>query len=141
MKKLLFVLIILSLVLVGCAKKEVATTEVVKPEESIVVVEEQPATELEVVEEAPVLEEEPIIEETPVVKEEYKVQLFATYDETKANNVANELKSKFSDEVYVEYIAPYYKVRIGHYATKAEAEKVRDMAREMGYADAFIVLP
>ena len=140
LKKMIFVIIILSLIVVGCAKKK--AEEVVKPEESTVITEEQPTESLEIVTEEPVISEEPILEDTTTsVQGEYKVQVFATYDEGKANKVADDLKTKINEEIYVEYIAPYYKVRIGHYATKADAEKVRDSIRDLGFSDAFIVLP
>jgi len=139
LKKMIFVIIILSLIIVGCAKKK--TEEIVKPEESVVITEEQPTDSLEIITEEPVITEEPILEDTNTVQEEYKVQVFATYDEGKANKVADNLKTKINEEIYVEYIAPYYKVRIGHYTTKADAEKVRDSIREIGFSDAFIVLP
>lgn len=140
-KRILIVLMIAGLIVLGgCAKKK--AEDVVKPEESVVIMEEEPIEEegtLEIVEEEPVTELLPV--EEPVMQQEFKVQLFATYDETKANQVVNDLKGKFGDEVYVEYIAPYYKVRLGHYKTKAEADMARDMAREKGYADAFVVVP
>lgn len=132
---IIILVIILAIAITGCTKKK--AEEVIKPEEEMMIIEEEPTEELEIIEET-VIEEEPVIEE-PVL--EYKVQLFATYDEMKANKVVSDLAPKFSDEVYVEYIAPYYKVRMGRYATKEEAEMARNMAREKGYADAFIVLP
>ncbi len=140
-KRIIIVLMVAGLVLVtGCAKKK--AEEVVKPDESVVIMEEQPIEEegtLEIVEEEPINELLPV--EEPVLAQEFKVQLFATYDETKANQVVNDLRGKFTHEVYVEYIAPYYKVRLGHFTTKADAEMARDMAREKGYADAFVVVP
>ncbi len=143
MKKSIIVILMLVLVLalVGCTKKK--AEEVIKPENEMMIIEEEPDNELEIIEE-PIIEDEIIMEEEPVInmsEAEYKVQLFATYDEMKANKVADELKPKFTDEVYVEYIAPYYKVRVGHFATKEQAEMARNIAREKGYADAFIVLP
>lgn len=136
----LIFLMIFVLIFIGCAKK--TTEEVIYPEEEMVVIEEEVTEELEIIEE-PIEESELIIEEPieMLSKGEYKVQLFATYDEMKANKVANDLRPNFSEEVYVEYIAPYYKVRVGHFETKSQAENVRNLAREKGYADAFIVLP
>ena len=140
-KRILIVLMIAGLIVLGgCAKKK--AEDVVKPEESVVIMEEEPIEEegtLEIVEEEPVTELLPV--EEPVMQQEFKVQLFATNDEKKENQVFHDLKGKFGDEVYVEYIAPYYKVRLGHYKTKAEADMARDMAREKGYADAFVVVP
>lgn len=138
---IIILVIILAIAITGCTKKK--TEEVVKPEEEMMIIEEEPTEELEIVEET-IIDDELIMEEEPIIEQpamEYKVQLFATYDEMKANKVVSDLAPKFSDEIYVEYIAPYYKVRMGRYATKEEAEMARNMAREKGYADAFIVLP
>lgn len=136
----LIFLMIFVLMFIGCAKKTAG--EIIQPEDEMVIIEEEVTEELEIIEET--IEESELIIEEPIEMfstGEYKVQLFATYDEMKANKVANDLKSNFSEEVYVEYIAPYYKVRVGHFATKEQAEGVRNSAREKGYADAFIVLP
>ncbi|MGE3062560.1 MAG: SPOR domain-containing protein [bacterium] len=135
-KKVLVISLILLVAFAGCTKKA-KTSEPVK-QEQVVVVEEQPDTQqLEVI-------EEPIKTETTTVmtnQNEYKVQLFATYDEAKATKVQQEAAPKFTSEVYVDYVAPYYKVRIGHFTDKAAADKVRDEAKEKGYNDAFTVVP
>jgi len=134
-KKVLIISLVLIVAFVGCTKKA-KTNEPIK-QEQVVVVEEQPDTQLEVI-------EEPIKTETTTVmtnQNEYKVQLFATYDEAKATKVKEEAVSKFTSEVYVDYIAPYYKVRIGHFTNKDDADKVRDEAKEKGYNDAFTVVP
>jgi cell division septation protein DedD len=128
--------LVLVIALAGCTKKA-KTNEPIK-QEQVVVVEEQPDTQqLEVI-------EEPLKTETATVmtnQNEYKVQLFATYDEAKAAKVKDEAMSKFTSEVYVDYVAPYYKVRIGHFTNKDDADKVRDEAKEKGYSDAFTVVP
>ncbi|HAV91607.1 TPA: hypothetical protein DCW38_00235 [candidate division WOR-3 bacterium] len=135
-KKVLVLSLVLVIALAGCTKKA-KTNEPIK-QEQVVVVEEQPDTQqLEVI-------EEPLKTETATVmtnQNEYKVQLFATYDEAKAAKVKDEAMSKFTSEVYVDYVAPYYKVRIGHFTNKDDADKVRDEAKEKGYSDAFTVVP
>lgn len=147
LKKITVIMLIAAVFLVGCAKKE--AEESVKPDESITMVEEEEETteELEIIDEEFAMEEEELLieEDTEMMEDEeedvFKVQLFATYDEMKANKVKNDLQGKFSETVYVEYIAPYYKVRVGEFSTKAQAENLRDEARSKGYSDAFIVLP
>ncbi|HAF08420.1 MAG: SPOR domain-containing protein [bacterium] len=142
LRKLLILVLFFSLVFAGCTKKAKTTEPVQQP---TVIIEEEPKVE-EVQVEQPKLE---VIEETPSqdttltqnVVVEYKVQIFATYDETKANKVRDEAKGKFTEEVYVEYIPPYYKVRIGHFKTKEEADSYRDLVKEKGYSDAFTVVP
>lgn len=147
LKKITVIMLIAVIFLAGCAKKE--AEESVKPDESITMVEEEEekTEELEIIDEGLMMEEEELLVEEDtelmeeVEKDIYKVQLFATYDEMKANKVKNDLQGKFSETVYVEYIAPYYKVRVGEFTTKAQAENLRDEARSKGYSDAFIVLP
>lgn len=134
MKRTLILGLMFVIILAGCTKKS-NVQEVTKPEDSVVIVEEQPEEQLQVV-------EQPVEEQVQVApKAEYKVQIFATYNEDKANKLATELRGKFTEQVYVEFIAPYYKVRIGKYTSKSEAESLRDRAREMGYSDAFVVVP
>lgn len=135
LKKVLVLSLILIVAFAGCTKKK--TAEPIKNDQ-VVIVEEQPDTQqLEVI-------EEPVKTETNTTlsnQNEYKVQLFATYDEAKANKVREEAAPKFTTDVYVDYVAPYYKVRIGHFTTKDAADKVRDEAKEKGYNDAFTVVP
>ncbi|MDD3803250.1 MAG: SPOR domain-containing protein [bacterium] len=135
-KRIFVVSLLLIVAFAGCTKKA-KTNEPIK-QDQIVVVEEQPDTQqLEVI-------EEPIKTETNTNlsnQNEYKVQLFATYDEAKATKVRDEAAPKFTQDVYVDYVAPYYKVRIGHFTNKDDADKVRDLAKEKGYNDAFTVVP
>lgn len=136
-KKLFLITLIASVALLGCTKKA-KTNEVIKPQDNVVIVEEQPEQQLEVVEETTKVETNM---NTQTITNEFKVQLFATYDEQKAMKVKDEAKTKFTEDVYIEFVAPYYKVRIGHYKTKEEADNMRDMAKEKGYSDAFTVVP
>lgn len=69
----------------------------------------------------------------------YRVQIFASNTNEGANNVASEARFKFTERVYVEYVAPYYKVRVGDYKNRSDAEILREKAKNLGYPDAFIV--
>ncbi|MBD3287106.1 hypothetical protein GF359_10615 [candidate division WOR-3 bacterium] len=68
----------------------------------------------------------------------YRVQIFASSTNDGANKVASEARFKFTESVYVEYEAPYYKVRVGDYINKSDAEILKDKARNLGYSDAWI---
>ncbi|MEO0281201.1 MAG: SPOR domain-containing protein [candidate division WOR-3 bacterium] len=138
LKKLIILVLFSSLIFAGCTKKAKTTQPTQQP--SVVIVEEEPKVQqpqLEIVEEKPA--ETPITQQTKV--SEYKVQIFATYDEAKAYKVRDEAKTKFAEDVYVEYIPPYYKVRIGHFKTKEDADRFRDLVKDKGYSDAFTVIP
>ena len=70
----------------------------------------------------------------------YRVQIFASWSNENAERIANEARMKFPEQkIYVEYIPPLYRVRVGDCKTRAEAESLRDMAKSSGYSDAFIV--
>jgi len=126
-----------------------------------------PPVEEEIVFAPPVVEEEPLlpvlpVEETPppVMEETYtptvtpsppvapsrapasvlgfRVQIFASSTENNADRVAADARSAFN-RVYVDYIAPYYKVRVGDCMTREEAEVMKNKARTRGYRGAFII--
>ena len=69
----------------------------------------------------------------------YRVQVFATFSEGKADKIANQVRERTTEPVYVEYIAPYYKVRVGDCSTKDEAESLKSNLYGLGYSDAFVV--
>ena len=69
----------------------------------------------------------------------FRVQIFASSTEENATRVATDARDFFTDRVYVEYIAPYYKVRVGDYLTHEEVEPLKDKALTLGYRGAFIV--
>jgi hypothetical protein len=69
----------------------------------------------------------------------YRVQLFASNTNDGANQVASEARFKFTEQVYVEYDAPYYKVRVGDFVNRSDAELLREKAKNSGYPDAWIV--
>ncbi len=78
------------------------------------------------------------VEEAPVkeVLAEFKVQLGAFKIEENANRLYESLKE---EEVCVENIPPYWKVRIGQYDTYEKALGIRDKWRDEGYEDAWII--
>jgi hypothetical protein len=118
---------------------------------------EEPATaEEEIVLIPPPVKEEPIVPEPPAVEPYvpaqpktpvmapqkvygFRVQIFASSTEENASQVAADAREVFSDRVYVEYVAPYYKVRVGDYLTHEEVEPLKDKALSLGYRGAFIV--
>ncbi|NLI97226.1 SPOR domain-containing protein [bacterium] len=69
----------------------------------------------------------------------YRVQLFASSTNDGAEKIASEARFKFTEQVYVEYDPPYYKVRVGDYKNRSDAEILREKAKNLGYLDAWIV--
>lgn len=107
---------------------------------------------MEETEETPTTEEGTLTfeEATPASSEEvtklsgpvygYRVQILAASIKENAERFAAEAQARFPDQrVYVEFIPPYYKVRIGDFLTREEAEAFKAKARSLGYFDAFIV--
>jgi hypothetical protein len=69
----------------------------------------------------------------------YRVQLIASPLKEEAESVAELAKGLFTEKVYLEYMEPLYRIRIGDFVRKDEAEKIRDKALELGYENAWIV--
>lgn len=149
MKKLAL-LLCLSLVLVlvfSCAKKKPpGEFEDFLEEEPIIIEEEE---EGEIIEEAEGMMEEVEEEITevdttpppppppPEPKVVYRVQIGAFYNVSGANKRKSRAVSLFNRPVYVEYIAPYYKVRVGDFTSKSEAQNYKTTVVRY-YGDAFV---
>ncbi|MBE0432042.1 SPOR domain-containing protein [candidate division WOR-3 bacterium] len=69
----------------------------------------------------------------------FRVQIFASNSEENASRVAADARQVFGEKVYVDYVAPYYKVRVGDYLTREEIEPLKNEALSSGYRGAFIV--
>ena len=113
-------------------------------EEEIVLIPPPPAVEEPTAPETPAPEPYvPPQPESPVMAPQkvygFRVQIFASSTEENAGHVASDAREVFDDRVYVEYIAPYYKVRVGDYLTHEEVEPLKDKALSLGYRGAFIV--
>jgi len=74
--------------------------------------------------------------------EGYRVQILATQGIEAATLQQQKAVDRFSDheyKVYLIYEAPLYRLRIGDATDRKEAELIRDLAKERGYDEAFIV--
>lgn len=70
----------------------------------------------------------------------YRVQICAVSDEEKARQIQRDAILKFvSDEVYLIYDTPYYKVRVGNCTTRLEADQLQQLAAQNGFDDAWVV--
>ncbi len=123
--------------------------------EDELIVEEEPFEEEEIVEEEIILEE-PLVEEIIVEEIEpepevvshpmeavetlgFRVQIHAFLSKAGADAAAGKARLLFPERVYVEYIAPYHKVRVGDCVTRSEVETLKARAKQLGYTDAFTV--
>ncbi len=71
--------------------------------------------------------------------ESYRIQLFTSKEYGPAYrefNIANEV---FDKKVWFDYEVPYYKVRVGDFKNRGEAERYVGAAQEAGYTTAWVV--
>ena len=74
--------------------------------------------------------------------EGFRVQIFATRSIETATLAQQKAVDQFSDsnyKVYLVFEAPLYRLRIGDALSRSDAEDIRDLAKERGYDEAFIV--
>jgi hypothetical protein len=70
----------------------------------------------------------------------FRVQVLSTSDRTKALNTKSELLSKFPDEkTYTIFQSPYFKIRIGNFLKKEDAEAFRKSISSLYPEGAFVV--
>ncbi len=69
----------------------------------------------------------------------YRVQLYSTTDYYAAVRVRNEAMTRFTEEIIMDFEQPYYKIRIGNYIDRQEAEAIRIHARTIGYPEAWLI--
>ncbi len=69
----------------------------------------------------------------------FRVQVFATAEKEKADNLKSELDDSFPGEVYVFFEEPNYKVRIGNCTDRDAAENLLLKIQELGFPTAWIV--
>jgi hypothetical protein len=69
----------------------------------------------------------------------YRVQIFAGANEQSARTVEEKARFEFTTPVYLTYDPPNYKIRLGDFTDRNEADKVRREARRKGYRGAWVV--
>ena len=77
--------------------------------------------------------------EQPQYIQGFRVQVFASPDRQTALEVRHRAELFLEEDVYLEFEAPYYKVRVGDCLSFAEAETLLKKIRKKGYSDAFRV--
>jgi len=69
----------------------------------------------------------------------YRVQIFSSGNISRANEVHLDALAKFGRQVYIEYSAPLYKVRVGNCLSRIEADALQQEVASEGYPDAWVV--
>lgn len=69
----------------------------------------------------------------------YRVQVLTTRFVAEANSLRNKLVPMIRDSIYITYEVPNYKVRVGDFINRREAENLQDIIKNLGYSTAWIV--
>ena len=70
----------------------------------------------------------------------YRVQVLSTDDIDEANLVRSEIyEIAKNKEVYIIFDPPFYKVKVGDFTTKDEAENLRFKLNQLGYTESKVV--
>jgi hypothetical protein len=70
----------------------------------------------------------------------YRVQVLSTDDIDEANLVRAEIYEKTArKEVYIIFEPPFYKVKVGDFTSKSEAENLRFELNQLGYTESKVV--
>lgn len=70
----------------------------------------------------------------------YRVQVLSTDDIDEANLVRSEIYEQTSrKEVYVIFEPPFYKVKVGDFISKSDAENLRFKLNQLGYTESKVV--
>jgi hypothetical protein len=69
----------------------------------------------------------------------YRIQVVASTIREEADGIADVVKGLVPIPVYIEFSEPFYRVRVGDFRTKDEAEKIRRKLVDYGFDSAWIV--
>jgi hypothetical protein len=69
----------------------------------------------------------------------YRIQLFSSNTYGPAAREMNIAREVFDREVFLDYEIPYYKVRVGDFLSRLEAEDYLPAAEQSGYENAWVV--
>jgi len=99
--------------------------------------------EKEVSEDVVVKEPKPVLEKVPSVtfgkKISYKIQIFASHSKESSEDEANRVFFEISQPAEVVLSGDLWKVQVGSFAERKDAEIFREKLKNLGWNDAFIV--
>lgn len=76
----------------------------------------------------------------PVKTRGFRLQIFSASTRQAAEDARNRAKQQLSrDDIFIDFEPPYFKVRVGNFKTRKDAEKLRDTAKKRGYETPFVV--
>ena len=72
-------------------------------------------------------------------QEGYRLQVFESSSVEETNRTLRKFERSLKDSVYMVFEAPLYKLRLGNFVTKKEAEKQKENLNKKGYKNIWIV--
>ena len=69
----------------------------------------------------------------------YRIQVASTSDLDFANSLSNSIKDKFNYETYIIFDSPNYKLRVGDFISRKNAETIRVNLIKNGYDKSWII--
>ncbi len=72
-------------------------------------------------------------------QEGYRLQIFESSSVEETNRTLQKFERSLKDSVYMVFEAPLYKLRLGNFVTKKEAEKQKTNLNKKGYKNIWIV--
>ena len=79
------------------------------------------------------------IDSTQIIIEGFRVQILATNQLSKAEQLQKDLSSILNQKIYIVFEAPNYKVRVGNFIDRNKAEKFRQNIIKKGYQSSWII--
>ncbi len=70
----------------------------------------------------------------------FRVQLYTSKQYGEARKAVVVAEEIFDQPVYLDYEVPYYKVRVGNYASRDDADEYQPRVRAAGYRNAWVVV-
>tara|TARA_B100001758_G_C18168050_1_gene482732 strand:- start:45 stop:464 length:420 start_codon:yes stop_codon:yes gene_type:complete len=79
------------------------------------------------------------IDSTQIIIEGFRVQILATKQLAKAEQLQKDLSTILNQNIYIDFEAPNYKVRIGNFIDRNKAEIFRQNIIKEGYESSWII--
>lgn len=69
----------------------------------------------------------------------YRVQIVISQNEEELKNLQNEIEKSIDETIYIIFELPNYKLRVGNFLNRKEAENFRNTIVRLGYRTAWVV--
>ena len=74
-----------------------------------------------------------------IMVEGYRVQVYTTQNISEADSILSLADSLFNGETYLQFDAPYYKIRVGNLKSRANAETLQLVTRRNGFPRSWVL--